>query len=116
MVDELKPTLYDFLRIENPGPGFCHFPKSERYGEKYFKGLVCETRKTKMVNGRPKLSWVAAPGARNEPLDCRNYAYVARMAYPVALELRARAVGLLPQLEAGAPVMPMKKRRGSPGL
>jgi len=91
-VDELKTKLYSFLQIEQPGPGFCHYPKRACYGDKYFKGLVSETRKTKMVGGRPKLYWDLAPGARNEPIDCRNYAYVGRLAYPVDMHQRAAAV------------------------
>lgn len=115
-VDEVKAKIYGALAIDTPGAGYCHFPKSDRYGEKYFRGLVSESRKTKLVNGRAKLVWVAAPGARNEPLDCRGYATVARHVYPVDLAQRARAVGILPQPVDAPMSRPSRKRVASAGL
>jgi phage terminase large subunit GpA-like protein len=112
-VDELKAKLYGMLQIETVGPGYCHFPK--RYKEQYFKGLVSETRKVKQVGGQQVLKWEKASGARNEPLDCRNYAYVARCAYPV--DLAARHAMITNGAVVNQSVAPMRtRRRGSPGL
>ena len=116
-VDEVKNKIYSMLMLDQRGPGYCHFPRDEKYGEKYFKGLTCETRKVKQVSGRKVLYWDTPPGARNEPLDCRGYAYVAHLAYPVDLEARARlgmekAMG--PQSVGRKPRV--RRRRGSPGL
>jgi phage terminase large subunit GpA-like protein len=115
--DELKAKVYSLLSIDTVGAGYVHFPNQDVYGEKWFKGLVCESRKTKMVSGQKKLYWETPAGARNEPLDTFNYAYVARNAYPVNIEERARKVGIqISQVIAAGMVAPVKKRkRGSFG-
>ena len=118
--DELKNKVYAMLQIDQPGPGFCHYPKKPCYSEKYFKGLTCETRRVKMVNGHKKLYWHTPSGARNEPLDLRNYAYVAFHAYPVNLEERTKhgLPYLFPSTERGTgrAGSRLRRRRGSPGL
>jgi phage terminase large subunit GpA-like protein len=86
----LKNTLYHRLKLTEPGPGYCHFPLKDKYGKKYFQGLTCERLVSKMVNGRQVLKWETPSGARNEPIDCRNYATVAREVYPIDIESRAR--------------------------
>lgn len=115
--DELKAKTYSFLSIDTVGAGYVHFPNQAVYSEKWFKGLVCETRKTKYVKGRKTLYWDTPPGARNEPLDTFNYAYVARNAYPVNMQERARKVGIeISNANADLMVKPGKKRkRGSHG-
>jgi phage terminase large subunit GpA-like protein len=89
-VDELKNKLYAQLQVTDPGPGYQHFPSKDCYSEKYFKGLTCETRETKMVGGRKRLYWKTPPGARNEPIDITNYNRVALLAYGVDLNTRAQ--------------------------
>lgn len=115
-VDDLKTKLYHYLQINNPGPGFCHFPKNDKYGDKYFKGLTCERRVPKVERGRKIIKWVTPSGARNEPIDVRNYATVAFLSYPVDMAARAAAVangtfGKAPGRPAGRP-----RRSGSKGL
>ena len=41
-VDTGKSLLMDRLKVEEEGPGYCHFPKEDGrgYDEKYFKGLT----------------------------------------------------------------------------
>jgi len=115
--DELKTKVYAMLQIDQPGPGFCHYPKKQCYSEKFFKGLTCESRRVKMVQGKKKLFWFTPSGARNEPLDIRNYAYVAFVAYPVNLEERIKngLPYLFPDTEARfVPRRP--RRRGSAGI
>ena len=117
-VDEIKSKIYSMLSLESHGAGYVHFPDQPVYSEKFFKGLVCETRKTKMVAGKQKLYWETPPGARNEPLDTLNYAFVARNAYPINIEERARKVGIQlsdvqAQLMSGA--KKKRRRRGSVG-
>jgi phage terminase large subunit GpA-like protein len=74
-VDAAKDSIYDRLKIEDPGAGFCHFP----YGRdrEYFDGLTSERKATRYRNGFPKREWRKGAGVRNEPLDCRVYAYAA---------------------------------------
>ena len=117
-MDEIKTKTYAMLQIDEAGPGFCHYPKKPCYSEKYFKGLTCETRRVKMVSGHKKLYWHTPSGARNEPLDLRNYAYVAFQAYPVNMEERVKhgMPYVFPDTEVGIGGKRLKRRRGSAGL
>lgn len=68
------------LRVVEPGPKYCHFPKRDDagYDYTYFAGLLSERQELKVTNGRTKYQWVKLPGhERNEALDCRNYATAA---------------------------------------
>ena len=78
-VNSAKETLYSRLKNKYEGPGYCHFPReAERgYDEGYFLGLTSEKRVVRYYKGRPKVEWVKPSGARNEPLDLRNYATAA---------------------------------------
>jgi phage terminase large subunit GpA-like protein len=78
-VDSGKDDIMKRLKIEEAGPGYCHFPKEDGrgYDEEYFKGLTSESQITKKVNGMLKKVWVKKSGARNEPLDLFNYNYAA---------------------------------------
>ena len=79
-VDAGKQAIMSNLRVETPGPSFCHFPRNEErgYDLNYFNGLLSEKlvlSKTKTGN---RWTWEKIPGhQRNEPLDCRNYALAA---------------------------------------
>jgi len=73
-VSLLKSELYGWLRVGEGEAGYCHFP---RYDENYFKGLTSEELiLTKDKSGHMVERWVKRY-ARNEPLDCRNYARAA---------------------------------------
>jgi phage terminase large subunit GpA-like protein len=87
---ELKNKIYAMLKIDNIGPAYCHFPIRDIYNEAHFYGLTCEYRESRITGGRLKLVWVNKTGARNEPLDCRQYAYCAFLAYPVNLSHRLK--------------------------
>lgn len=117
-VDELKNRIYAQLQITDVGPGYCHFPKSRKYSDTYFKGLTCERKAPYKSAGRTKLRWEAPAGARNEPLDCRCYAQVAFLAYPVNIQNREKQ-GL--QSVFGNKVIRLKrgnygKHKGSRGI
>ena len=76
-VDAGKAAIMSALKVQEPGPKFCHFPRGESYGydSYYFSGLLSEKlvlTKTKRGN---VWAWEKIPGHnRNEALDCRNYA------------------------------------------
>ena len=74
-VDEAKLTVMRRLANEKPGPGYSHFPNDR--DEEYFKGLTCEKLVIRYVKGQPIREWHKPDRARNEPLDCRDYAYAA---------------------------------------
>jgi phage terminase large subunit GpA-like protein len=77
--DTAKDEIFAFLKVGEPGPGFCHFPDSDIYDERYFKQLCAEKKITKYVQGIAKQVWVkVSEGARNEALDVRVYATAAR--------------------------------------
>lgn len=78
-VDQGKQLLISRLKTEFEGAGYCHFPieSDKGYDEMYFDGLTSERRVIKYYKGRPKVEWIKRPGARNEPLDIRNYATAA---------------------------------------
>ncbi len=73
-VDTAKEVVTDRLRIETPGPGYCHFPL-ERSVE-WFDQLTAEQVVTRFHKGFPKREWVKRK-PRNEAFDCRVYAHSA---------------------------------------
>lgn len=95
-VDELKSKVYSYLQIEEPGAGYCHFPKKRIYDAHYFRMLTAETMEVKLVGGQKRLKWTLRKGRRNEALDCRCYALTA-------LAILGRPVEQLLE-QGGAPV------------
>ena len=71
----------DRLKLEKPGPGYCHFPLDGKgYDEKYFKGLTSEKKVMRYKMGKAYFAWELKDRGqhkRNEALDCRNYATAA---------------------------------------
>jgi len=76
--DTVKDQLFTWLKLEERAPGYCHFPKSDDYGEDYFRQLTAEKKVKKYRNSL--ISWeykLRTAGIRNEALDCRVYARAA---------------------------------------
>ncbi len=97
--DQSKSTMYSRLRINRPGPGYCHFPMS--YTEEYFTGLTSEKAMTVYTKGFPKTVWTKPAGIPNEPLDIRVYAYAAlTILQPVWKALEKRLESEPPEPEA----------------
>ena len=77
----------DDLRVKEPGPRCCHFPKRDDYGPGYFAGLLSEHLVYDEKSARHPWKWEKIPGhERNEVLDCRNYANAAFKALPKDLD------------------------------
>jgi phage terminase large subunit GpA-like protein len=74
-VSAAKEAIREFLIIETPGPGFCHFPKDRP--EIYFEQLTAENLVFEYRGGKTLKKWVQPKGRANEALDCRVYAYGA---------------------------------------
>ena len=117
-VDTGKSWLMDRLKLEKPGPGYCHFPleQGKGYNEKYFKGLTSEKKVLRYKMGRPYFAWELKDKGehkRNEPLDCRNYATAAIEITQLPLkkpeEKKAAAAG-------AAAGRKRKKRRSNGGI
>lgn len=70
--DNAKSTLYRRLLLEQPGPGYCHFPEREQYDEEYFNQLTGEEKRPFVRMGRKVLMFQQAY-ANVEALDCRVY-------------------------------------------
>ena len=83
-VDQAKSVVVKRLRINEPGPGYCHFPEGRDID--YFRQLTAEKMVTKYVKGFPKREWHKQDGRRNEALDCRVYAFAAFVMSPPQLD------------------------------
>lgn len=70
-----KGVIYGRLRVETPGPGYCHH--SPDLPPEYFEQLTSERLVTRYVKGRAKLEWVKPAGKRNEALDLDVYCLAA---------------------------------------
>ena len=70
----MKEQVLAQLRIEEEGPGFCHFPDTRP--KEFFLGLLAEKIVTKFGKGYAKRSWQRT-ARMNEPLVCRVYALAA---------------------------------------
>lgn len=73
-VSTAKESIYSRLKLDEPGPGYMHFPKT--YDEEYFRQLTAERVITKYRFGLPYRTF-DPEGRRNEALDCRVYAHAA---------------------------------------
>jgi phage terminase large subunit GpA-like protein len=84
-VDTIKDITFGRLKIHDPDKaGYCAFPMPGEedpegwYDEKYFMGLTAEELRTTYIRGYPVKKWEKiSKGRRNEPFDCRNYAFAA---------------------------------------
>jgi phage terminase large subunit GpA-like protein len=109
-VDAAKDAIYARLKMTEPGPGYCHFPKRD-FGAKpegtprdpaYFEQLTAEIVQTKFVKGFPHRVYVLPSGKRNEALDLRVYAYAA------LISLNVRWGQLLAAQAASSPPPPRR--------
>lgn len=66
-----KDVIFSRLKIELPGPRYCHFPRS--YADEWFRQLTCEKAVTRYTKGFPKRIYEKQSGQRNEALDMRVY-------------------------------------------
>lgn len=113
-----KDKVFAYLRVEKPGPGYCHFP--DHYGDDYFDGLTAEQKFTKMTKGVATY-YYRKTRPRNEPLDCRVLALAACefispnwAALEKNLSRRAEALGETPEQEATGERNPPAKKSKPP--
>ena len=71
---EAKHTTIKRLRVQKPGPGYCHFPMDR--DRSWFEQLTAEKLVTKYMHRRAFREWIMLQ-ARNEALDCRKIAHAA---------------------------------------
>lgn len=125
-VDAGKQRIMDNLRVQTPGPNYCHFPRRDDYGSSYFAGLLSERLEYDASKKQPWV-WKKIPGhERNEALDCRNYAMAAFKALPKDLDAIDRQLKAMrgqcppetvatPQAAPAAPRSKTKKARSGRG-
>ncbi len=71
--DHAKDIIFSRLKIDMPGPRYCHFPRGFGYNDEWFKQLTSEKAVTRYVKGYPRRIYEKSSGARNEALDKRVY-------------------------------------------
>ena len=102
-VDSGKQIIMSNLSVQTPGSKYCHFPKRDDYGSRYFNGLLSE-RLEYLQNRKQPWQWVKLPGhERNEALDCRNYALAAFKALPVNLDEIDRRLKMRRNIKTSTP-------------
>lgn len=99
--EQAKDKAAAALRVEEPGPGFCHFPQT--YPDEYFKQLTSEQRIRSVRLGFSVWRWVKKKaGARNEAWDCRVYNIFAKeFLRPNFAKLRERLLAAVADRKAG---------------
>ena len=114
-VDSAKANIYDSLTLEQPGPGFHHYPMM--CDEVFFDQLMAERRVRKYVRGFPRDSWEMKPGKKNnEILDLSVYALAALTGLEfrgLVLDVRHQALEKMIGRSAGTQ---KTRRRGSGGV
>jgi phage terminase large subunit GpA-like protein len=114
-VDSGKAQLMSWLRVESPGPKYCHFPlrHDAGYDETFFEGLLSERLVRNQRTG--KWGWERIPGhtRQNESLDCRNYACAAFRLYGPDMDaVKARVLkARIPAQEQRAVIVPKRPLR-----
>lgn len=74
-VNAAKDVIRNRLHVDEPGPGYMHFPQDRDLG--YFSQLISERSVRKEERGQVFRVWELPAGRANEALDCRVYAYAA---------------------------------------
>ncbi len=89
-VDGGKDAIHHSLNVKKAGAWYSHFPSAPEagYTRRYFEGLFSERLEVHNTGGRQTLKWVKNTdiSARNEPLDCRNYARAAFKGFQIDLQ------------------------------
>lgn len=108
-VNAAKDVIRSRLMVDEPGPGYCHFPADRDIN--YFAQLVSERLLVKPPprGGPPVRLWQLPPGRANEALDTRVYAYGALcglLHFGLQLNRRADEIAVAPDVVEG--VTPMR--------
>ena len=96
------------LKIEQPGPGYSHFPV-ERTTE-WFEQLLSEVLVTTYSRGTPVREWKRKKGVRAEVLDARCYSYAALcglVAMGLRLDAEAERIGASRPKDSVEPAAPI---------
>lgn len=115
-VDAGKAAIMAALKVQEPGPKYCHFPRGEYYGydSYYFNGLLSEKLVLTQTKRGSRWAWEKIPGHnRNEALDCRDYALAGfKIIDPDTLAVERRLKDL-PEKKKTKKAAPVQKYRQS---
>jgi phage terminase large subunit GpA-like protein len=102
--DEAKLMTMRRLATEKPGPGYCHVPIDRYDVEGWARQITAEKLVVRYVKGQPIREWDKPDKARNEALDCRNYATAAlKIMAPSFNRLAERLKAFIAQHPSGTP-------------
>ena len=111
-VDTAKETVYSRLRIQSPGPGYCHLP--EWIDQEYVDQLTAEKALRKWVKNRGVVREWVKTRERNEALDLEVYClaalYILGQVVVKALPEWVAALSRSPEAAAKA-IKPRRRRR-----
>jgi phage terminase large subunit GpA-like protein len=85
-VNAAKEAVRQRLLVQEPGPGYCHFPIGRP--STFFEQLTSERLVIERKGGSMVRRWMAPPHRANEALDTRVYAYAALQGLYVVRRLR----------------------------
>lgn len=92
-VNTAKDVVRTRLHIEQPGPGYMHFPAERDLA--FFSQLIAERSVRKESHGQRFRVWELPPGRANEALDTTVYAYAALCGLQhLGLKLNSRVEGV----------------------
>lgn len=92
-VNTAKDVILTRLHLEQPGPGYMHFPAGRDLA--WFSQLIAERSVRKEAHGQRFRVWELPPGRANEALDTTVYAYAALCGLQHAgLKLNKRVEGV----------------------
>lgn len=74
--DTAKDLLWQRIKIDEPGPGYWHWPIADDFDETYFAQLTAEEKVRKISRGKEVFVY-DAKGRRNEAWDCSVLGLVA---------------------------------------
>jgi phage terminase large subunit GpA-like protein len=110
-VDAGKSAIMSSLKVQDQGPKFAHFPSAldAGYDTNYFHGLLSEKLEFTQTNRGKRWKWVIITGhARNEPLDCRNYAMAGFKIIDPNMDAVERRLRNIPEPEQKKPAKRQK--------
>lgn len=114
-VDAGKAAIMSALKVQEPGPKYCHFPRGEYYGydSYYFNGLLSEKLVLTQTKRGSRWAWEKIPGHnRNEALDCRDYALAGfKIIDPDTLAVERRLKDLPEKKKPKKAAAPQQPRR-----
>lgn len=115
-VDVGKEQIAYSLNVKEAGAWYSHFPSAPEAGYTLgaIRGLFSERMEIKEKGGRRVAVWAKDPqiNARNEPLDCTNYAQAAFQGFAIDLDAIERKLNREKEIITESEMRSRQKPRG----